>query len=134
MYRVVKELDFCYGHRLLDYQGKCAHPHGHNARLEIEFEAQELDARGMVLDFVDIKTEVKGFLDDELDHKMILRKDDALTKVLQEMGEPVFIMQENPTAENIARVIFQYAHSRGLPLVSLRLWETPSSYAEFRGG
>ena len=133
MYRVVKELSFCYGHRLLDYQGKCAHPHGHNAKVEIEFESDSLDERGMVVDFVDIKLEVKRFLDDELDHKMILRKDDVLTKVFQEMKEPVFVMQDNPTAENIARVIFQYAQSRGLPVSAVRLWETPSSYAEFRG-
>ena len=63
MYRVVKELSFCYGHRLLEYQGKCAHPHGHNGRVEIEFGAKQLDHRGMVIDFVDIKAEVKRFLD-----------------------------------------------------------------------
>lgn len=132
MYRVVKELSFCYGHRLLDYQGKCAHPHGHNARVEIEFGKDQLDHRGMVLDFVDIKNEVKNFLDEELDHKMLLRQDDALTKILQELGEPVFVMRDNPTAENIAQVIFDYTKSRGLPVFSVKLWETPSSYAEYR--
>jgi 6-pyruvoyltetrahydropterin/6-carboxytetrahydropterin synthase len=133
MYHVVKELDFCYGHRLLNYEGKCAHPHGHNGKVEIEFGSEKLDERGMVLDFVDIKSEVKRFLDEELDHKMILRQDDVLTKMLREMGEPVFVMQENPTAENIARLIFQYAQSRGLPVTAVRLWETRSSYAEYRG-
>ncbi len=133
MFHVVKQLSFCYGHRLLDYDGRCAHPHGHNGRVEIEFSSEQLDARGMVLDFVDIKSEVKSFLDEELDHKMILRKDDPLTSVLKEMGEPVFVMQENPTAENIARVIFNFARSKGLPVNAVRLWETESSYAEFRG-
>lgn len=132
MYRVVKELNFCYGHRLLDYQGKCAHPHGHNGRVEIEFGAQALDKRGMVIDFVDIKAEVKRFLDEELDHQMLLRRDDPLTKILQEMGEPVFVMEQNPTAENIARVIFEYAKGRGLPVLGVKLWETHSSYAEYR--
>ncbi|MFO1462783.1 MAG: 6-carboxytetrahydropterin synthase [bacterium] len=134
MYRVVKELNFCYGHRLLDYQGKCAHPHGHNGIVEIEFGSPQLDHRGMVIDFVDIKAEVKRFLDEELDHKMLLRGDDPLTKVLQDMGEPVFVMGENPTAENIAKVIFDYAKSRGLPVLGVKLWETPSSYAEYREG
>ncbi len=133
MFRVVKELSFCYGHRLLDYSGKCAHPHGHNAKLEIEFGAEQLDLRGMVLDFVDIKSEVKRFLDEELDHKMILRKDDVLTKLLRDLGEPVFVMEENPTAENIARVIFNYTQSRGLPVISVKLWETSSSYAQYCG-
>jgi 6-pyruvoyltetrahydropterin/6-carboxytetrahydropterin synthase len=132
MYRVVKKLDFCYGHRLLDYQGKCAHPHGHNGIVEVEFSREELDRRGMVVDFMDLKQELKVFLDQELDHKMLLRKDDPLTKVLQEMGEPVFVMQDNPTAENIAQLIFNYALSRDLPVTAVRLWETPSSYAECR--
>ena len=34
MYQVTKEIHFCYGHRLLDYNGKCMHPHGHNARVD----------------------------------------------------------------------------------------------------
>lgn len=132
MYRVVKELSFCYGHRLLDYQGKCAHPHGHNGRVEIEFGTERLDHRGMVIDFVDIKAEVKRFLDEELDHKMLLRRDDPLTRILQDLREPVFVMEQNPTAENISRVIFDYAQGRGLPVLSVKLWETESSYAEYR--
>lgn len=130
MFEVVKKLEFCYGHRLLDYDGKCAHPHGHNGIVEVAFAAESLDKRGMVVDFVDIKKEVHAFLDQELDHKMLLRSDDPLVAVLKDMGEPVFIMQENPTAENIARLIYEYAHSRGLPVISVRLWETSSSYAE----
>jgi len=102
--------------------------------VEIEFASESLDDRGMVIDFVDIKNEVKSFLDEELDHKMLLRKDDPLTKVLQEMDEPVFVMQDNPTAENIARLIYNYALSRELPVVSVRLWETETSYAQFSGG
>jgi 6-pyruvoyltetrahydropterin/6-carboxytetrahydropterin synthase len=117
---------------LLDYQGKCAHPHGHNGVIEIEFGAETLDARGMVIDFVDIKSEVKRFLDEELDHKMLLRRDDKLTKILRDLGEPVFVMDQNPTAENIARVVFDYAKGRGLPVLGVKLWETPSSYAEYR--
>ncbi|HCU25073.1 MAG TPA: 6-pyruvoyl tetrahydrobiopterin synthase [Deltaproteobacteria bacterium] len=132
MYRVVKELNFCYGHRLLDYDGKCAHPHGHNAWVQVEFGAENLDGRGMVIDFVDIKDAVKRFLDEELDHKMLLRRDDVLTKILQDLGEPVFVMEENPTAENIARLIFNDAKRRGLPVLSVKLWETPTSYAEYR--
>lgn len=134
MVRVVKKLDFCYGHRLLDYEGKCAHLHGHTGLVEVELSAETLDRRGMVVDFLDIKKEVRSFLDQELDHKMLLRKDDPLAGVLQEAGEPVFVMQENPTAENIARLIFNYALSRGLPVAAVRLWESPSSYAQWEGG
>ena len=51
LYRLLKEINFCYGHRLLDYEGRCAHPHGHNGRIQIELGAQGLDKRGMVYDF-----------------------------------------------------------------------------------
>ncbi len=130
MFQVVKRLEFCYGHRLLDYDGKCAHPHGHNGIVEVAFASDQLDKRGMVIDFVDIKKEVHAFLNEELDHKMLLREDDPLVPLLQGLKEPVFLMQENPTAENIARLIYNFTLSRGLPVISVRLWETSSSYAE----
>ena len=77
MYLVTKRIEFCYGHRLLDYDGICKHPHGHNALAEIEVRTDSLDSRNMVADFSDIKRMVKGWIDRELDHKMILRHDDA---------------------------------------------------------
>ena len=45
MYSVTKRIDFCYGHRLLDYDGICKHPHGHNAVAEISVRSGELDSR-----------------------------------------------------------------------------------------
>jgi len=132
MYTVVKRLHFCYGHRLLDYPGKCAHPHGHNAVVEIELSGKELDRLGMLADFSDVSRRIGGFVDRELDHKMILRKDDPVIPVLTDLGEPVFTMDKNPTAENIAELIFRFAQSEGLPVVSVRLWETPDAQAEFR--
>lgn len=131
MYRVVKQIDFCYGHRLLDYEGKCAHPHGHNALIEIVLEGDELDHRGMLLDFVDVKKVVKEFVDHELDHLMILNRKDPLVPVLQEMNEPLYLLDENPTAENIAKVIFKHAQQKNLPVKEVRLWETASSYAVY---
>ena len=76
MYSVTKRIDFCYGHRLLEYDGVCKHPHGHNAVAEIEVKTGVLDNRNMVCDFSDIKRIVKGWIDREIDHKMILRRDD----------------------------------------------------------
>ena len=131
-YNIVKKLYFCYGHRLMDYDGKCAHAHGHNGVLEIELSRAELDDRGMVCDFGDVKGQVGKFIDDEIDHRMLLREDDPLVPVLEDMGEEVFIMEENPTAENIARLIFGEAKTRGLPVVAVRLWETPHAFAEYR--
>ena len=83
----------------------------------------------MVIDFNDIKRILQRWIDEELDHKMLLSKDDPLLLPLQKMKEPVFVMDENPTAENIARLIFDYAKSQSLPVTRIQFWETPSSTA-----
>jgi len=132
MYSVTKRIEFCYGHRLLDYEGVCQHPHGHNAIAEIEIGASELDNRNMVADFGDIKRIVKGWIDDELDHKMLLRHDDPLVKPLQQLGEPVYLLDSNPTVERIARLIYDYTSKQGFPVVRVTVWETPTSFAEYR--
>ena len=133
MYSVTKRIDFCYGHRLLDYDGICKHPHGHNAVVEIEIEAGTLDRRNMVADFSDIKRVVKSWIDRELDHKMILRADDPLADLLQRIGEPVFIVDSNPTVERISRLIFEVSREQGLPVTRVTVWETPTSWATYTG-
>jgi 6-pyruvoyltetrahydropterin/6-carboxytetrahydropterin synthase len=131
MYSVTKRIDFCYGHRLLDYDGVCRHPHGHNGVAEIEIRTQSLDRRDMVVDFSEIRDVVKGWIDRELDHKMILRHDDPLVKVMQDMGEPLYLLDSNPTAERLARLIFDVSREKGLPVNRVTLWETPSSWATY---
>jgi len=131
MYSVTKTIDFCYGHRLLDYDGICKHPHGHNAVAEIEVQTGQLDSRNMVCDFSDIKRIVKGWIDKELDHKMLLRHDDPLVKLLQQLGEPVYLLDSNPTVERIARLIYDHASGQGFPVVRVKVWETPTSFAEY---
>jgi len=134
MFRVSREIDFCYGHRLLNYDGKCKYLHGHNGRAIITIESATLDDRGMVLDFSDIKNVVSTWIDEKLDHRMLLQKTDPAVPLLQKMGEPLFLMNENPTAENIARLIFDFTASRGFPIVECQLWETPRCFATYRPG
>jgi 6-pyruvoyltetrahydropterin/6-carboxytetrahydropterin synthase len=132
MYRVTKSVSFCYGHRLLNYDGKCKHLHGHNADAVITLESESLDERGMLVDFSDIKALVKDWLDNELDHTLLLHKDDPLLPVLREAGERFYLMDDNPTAENIARLIFDFVAARGFPVVEVTLWETGTSSASYR--
>jgi 6-pyruvoyltetrahydropterin/6-carboxytetrahydropterin synthase len=131
MYSVTKRIEFCYGHRLMDYVGMCQHPHGHNAVVEIHIDSDTLDERNMVADFGDIKAIVKGWIDRELDHKMILRQDDPLVAVLQKMGEPVYLLDSNPTAERIAQLIFDKSREHGLSVSRVTVWETPTSWATY---
>ena len=131
MYLVTKRIDFCHGHRLLDYDGICKHPHGHNAVVEVDVRTDRLDRRNMVADFSDIKRTVKGWIDRELDHKMILRSDDPLVGPLEALGEPVFKLESNPTVERIAKLIYDMARDQGIDVVAVRVWETPTSVAEY---
>jgi 6-pyruvoyltetrahydropterin/6-carboxytetrahydropterin synthase len=132
MYLVTREIRFCYGHRLLDYSGKCRHLHGHNGRAVISLAASELDNLGMVMDFSHIKRVVSSWIDDNLDHKMILNRKDPILPLLQRQGEPVFLLDANPTAESIARLIYDFTHAQGFPVVQVQLWETDDSYATYR--
>jgi len=131
MYRVTREFDFCYGHRLLNYQGKCRHLHGHNGRAVITLQADRLDERGMLVDFTDIKQTVQQWVDENLDHNLLLCREDPILPVLQARGERGFVMDENPTAENIARLIFEQARLAGLPVLEVRLWETDRCHASY---
>ncbi len=133
-YRVTRQIDFCYGHRLLNHNGKCRYLHGHNGRLEVDVESTVLDDMGMVVDFGLVNDVVKGWVDTNLDHKMLLSISDPVVSSLEQLGEPLYLMDGNPTAENIARLIFLHARELGLNVSEVRLWETPSSCAIYREG
>jgi 6-pyruvoyltetrahydropterin/6-carboxytetrahydropterin synthase len=131
-YSVTQQIHFCYGHRLLEYAGKCAHLHGHNVVAELTFETSSLDPCGMVIDFNEIKSKLKSWIDTHLDHKMLLRSDDPMADLLSASGEPIYRMEGNPTAENIARLLFDRARSLGLPVIRAELRETPTQFATYR--
>jgi 6-pyruvoyltetrahydropterin/6-carboxytetrahydropterin synthase len=131
MFRVTRQIDFCYGHRLLNYAGKCRHLHGHNGRAVITLESKGLDELGMVMDFSTIKTTVSRWIDETLDHRMILHRDDPAVAALRALGEPLFLVDENPTAENIAKLIYDFTAQRGFPVAEVRLWETPQCFATY---
>jgi 6-pyruvoyltetrahydropterin/6-carboxytetrahydropterin synthase len=133
MYSVTRLIHFCYGHRLLDYEGKCRHPHGHNGVLEIEIDSAALDKLGMVVDFGEIKKRVQTWVDAELDHNFLLNEKDPLVELFKKQGERFYLMKGNPTAEAIAKLVFDYAKSQKLAVKEVRLWETENSYAAYRG-
>jgi len=132
MYSVTKEVRFCYGHRLLGHAGKCRHLHGHNARALIRLESDTLDPLGLVVDFKEIGDHVKSWVDLEIDHNLLLHRSDPVLPILQGAGERVYVMDENPSAENIARLIFQHVAKAGFPVVEVTLYETDSAVASYR--
>jgi 6-pyruvoyltetrahydropterin/6-carboxytetrahydropterin synthase len=131
MFRVTRTIDFCYGHRLLNYDGKCKNLHGHNGRAVIALASEQLDSLGMVLDFTEIKRVVNTWIDENLDHRMILHRDDPAAVPLRDLGEPLFLVDHNPTAEYIAKLIGEFAIQAGFPVVQVDLWETRNCYATY---
>ena len=132
LHRITKAIEFCYGHRIAGHDGKCRYLHGHNGLLEVDVESRRLDELGMVMDFGDVRDLVKCWIDANIDHRMVLYREDPVVPALTEMQEPLYLMDENPTAENISRHIYVQARELGLDVSEVRLWETPSSYATYR--
>ena len=85
----------------------------------------------MVRDFTEIKQAIQQWIDETFDHKMILHHDDPALPALRELGEPLCVVDVNPTAEAIARLIFHHAKQLGFPVTAVRLWETDSSVASY---
>ena len=68
---MTKEIHFCYGHRLLNYTGKCRHLHGHNGKAVVTLQSPELDDLGMVVDFSEVKRVLGQWIDENLDHRVL---------------------------------------------------------------
>jgi 6-pyruvoyltetrahydropterin/6-carboxytetrahydropterin synthase len=97
MFRITVEDTFASGHYLREYRGKCENPHGHNYRIRVTLEGEQLDRAGLLLDFKDLKEAIKPTVD-RLDHQMI---NDL---------EPFTSL--NPSAENLARYFFGQIQER----------------------
>ncbi len=131
MFTVARNFSFSYGHRLYRYEGKCRRLHGHNAEVRVEIGMNELNEQGMALDFVNLKDVVGKWIDDELDHRVFLSKDDPVAHILLEVGEPVLLTDGNPTAELLAKMIFEYVASQGLNVLKVEFWETKNCRATY---
>ena len=132
MYSITKEVYFCYGHRLMNHPGKCKYIHGHSVKAAITLEAEQLNGQGMVCDFSDIAAASAEFIEAELDHNFLLHRDDPLVELLQQANERFMVLREHPTAEFIAKLIYDFIQAHGYPVREVTLWETASSCASFR--
>ncbi|MBF0368090.1 MAG: 6-carboxytetrahydropterin synthase [Magnetococcales bacterium] len=132
MFEVSLTIDFCYGHRLLDYDGKCKHLHGHNGKARVVLQGDSLDNRGILFDFKEVKQKVKGWIDEEIDHTLLLRADDPLLPLLEGREERVRALTDNPTAETLARWIHTQVTTFGYPVVEVTVWESDCCSATYR--
>jgi 6-pyruvoyltetrahydropterin/6-carboxytetrahydropterin synthase len=121
MFEVSIDYSFSAGHALRDYKGKCENVHGHNYKVRVAVEGGELDATGLLLDFVDLKQAVARVVD-RFDHQF-----------LNEL--PPFD-QVNPSAENMARHFCEelepQINKNGARVQAVTVWETDTSLATYR--
>ncbi|MGA1861544.1 6-carboxytetrahydropterin synthase QueD [Deferribacter thermophilus] len=108
---------FASAHFLRDYNGKCENLHGHNWKVEVYLEGNELDKTGMLVDFKVIKKELKN-VTEELDHIFL--------------NEHEYFIKVNPTSENIAKYIYDRLKVKFGDLVSsVVVWESETAAAEY---
>ncbi|HZQ92557.1 MAG TPA: 6-carboxytetrahydropterin synthase QueD [Terriglobales bacterium] len=123
MFQVTVEDSFAAGHYLRNYRGKCENPHGHNYKVRVTLQGQQLDKAGLLLDFKDLKEAMKHVID-RLDHQMI---NDL---------EP--FTSTNPSAENIAQYFYRETTehlarvTKGrVSVKEVTIWETDTTTATY---
>lgn len=116
MYEIAVEDTFDAAHCLPDYQGSCRQLHGHTYRVKARFRVGSLENSGMAIDFRAAKTVLRSVLE-YMDHCYI-----------NELPE---FSAQNPTAENIARFIFERIQTQHDQVWSVSVWETPTSCATY---
>ncbi len=133
----MRRIRFCAGHRLFKHGGKCEHFHGHNYVADFFATGDRQDSVGRVVDFAELKSRCKGWLDQHWDHSFLVFEGDENAIAALKMVEPCrfFVLPYNPTAENMAKYLLEVAAPElmaglGGRIVRVRIWETEEAYAE----
>ena len=124
--------DISCGHKVFGHESKCAYLHGHNYRIHFEIQGN-IDSIGRVLDFSVIKEKLCNWLEENFDHRFLVFKDDPDALKLQAIDATILILNFNPTAENIARVIYEILRQK-IEIqydIEITLYETPRNYVVY---
>ena len=134
MVYLTRREQFCASHRLyspkfseqenFEIYGKCAYPngHGHNYEIEVTVVGEPEKETGMILDLKKLADLIDDEIVDKVDHKHLNLDVDFLRGVI-------------PTAENLAIVFWKILCPKIAAgrLFSVRVYETPNNFAEYRG-
>jgi 6-pyruvoyltetrahydropterin/6-carboxytetrahydropterin synthase len=142
---ITRKGSFDSGHRVMNEKMKCFNLHGHTYLYELTFEFNQMKNIGYPIDFKEIKRVGCQWIDDTLDHGMILNPHDEYVIALTlDLNSKIWLMSLNgksaycnPTVENIAKEVFcaiailfqSYVHS-GLTLHKVTIYETPNCFTE----
>ena len=146
-YRICKSFEVENGHMLSKHPDKCRFPHGHTRKIELVLEADALDGNDMVCDFKALKGAVGEFLD-RFDHAMCMNVNDPVyPEMKKRYGERIIGFDAvDPTTEVLARNVYDFLRGQltdgalrqgtypvqaGVRVLSVRVWETSSTWAEY---
>lgn len=137
MYQLTTHASFDSAHFLAGYQGKCSNLHGHRWKLEVTVSSEKLEEegqiRGMVVDFGELKKDVKD-LADEFDHCLIIETGSLKEKTMEVLSEEDFrIIQVDfrPTAENFAKYFYDRMKEKEYQVCLVKVYETPNNMAGY---
>lgn len=137
MYCLKTEHSFDAAHFLAGYQGKCKNIHGHRWRVVVEILGEKLiedgQKRGMLIDFGDLKKEVKELVE-KFDHTFIYEAGSLKEQTLLALKEEQFHLMEvafRPTAENLSRYFFEKMQEKGYTVFRVEVYETPNNCAVY---
>ena len=137
MITCTRRIEFDAAHRIINHESKCKMLHGHRYALEATFAAEGLDNLGRVIDFGEIKEILGSWIDDNFDHNTILSIYDKNLgdQISAQTGQEIYYINENPTAENIAKYILEEICPKifaGKPVkcIAIKLYETPNCFVE----
>lgn len=139
MISITKIFRFETAHAIYGYEGPCAHIHGHGYELHVRVAAPDdngkyIGGTGIIIDFKELKAIVQSAVIKKLDHKLLLSKEYLANTANQFQDQGVVVFEAEPTAENLLIFIrkeIQNLFPAQIKLVSLTLWETRDSYAEW---
>lgn len=137
MYILKAEHSFDSAHFLANYDGKCGNIHGHRWRIIVEVQGEKLETggqtRGMIVDFGDLKRELKELVD-YYDHSLVIEVDTMRAETLgnlEQDGFKVVMVAFRPTAENFARFFFEAIEQKGYEVKRAVVYETPTNCATY---
>ncbi len=137
MINCTRKIQFDAAHRIMRHESKCKYLHGHRYIVEATFTASSLDEIGRVVDFGVIKEVLGGWIDDNFDHNTILSTSDKdLGDLIEaQTGQKVYYLDYQPTAENIAKYLFeeicpQIFKGQDVKCIEIIVHETPNCYAK----
>jgi 6-pyruvoyltetrahydropterin/6-carboxytetrahydropterin synthase len=146
---VTKEFSWDMSHMLAGHEGLCKNLHGHTYKMHVEVSGlngvlkdDNPSSKGMVIDFKHLKEVVKNSIVDKLDHGFMYWSNSTdevehqIANILKMNNRKVIEVGYRPTAEemvsNFYQILSEKLRALDTELISIKLWETPSSFAEIR--